>query len=851
MKRNPLIVALALVAPLAAQNGDRPGEDQPPLPKDLVVPAAPVLSPAEQLAGFKLEGDVVIELVAAEPLVVDPVQIAFDELGRLWVCEMRGYMPDADGRGEGQPIGRIVVLEDTDGDGQMDRRVDFMDELVMPRAVMPTRGGALIIAPPVLLYARDTDGDGRADETQVLDTSLGGIENPEHAINGLVLGLDNWFRCVKSSARYRWKGKDLVRGVTAGGGQWGVAFDDWGRAFYNTNPDPLRGDPWPSHYAVRNPNHGTARGINRGYVGDKSVWPGRINPGVNRGYRKGTLRDDYTLRVNTGSCSPYIIRSGGLGESLRGSAIVCEPTGNLLSRFELACPDGINPKASRPAPGFEFLTSTDERFRPVALCGGPDGALYVADLARGLIQHRIFLTSFLRKQIEERGLEEPHALGRIWRIRRADLKRPKALNMADWTWTALIAALKDDNGWLRTTAQRVIVEDYDGDTFVRDRLEVLALDQKNSAETRAHALWTLEGCDELRPGFLLRALGDNDPRVQAQVVRVAEELLSTGHEELSAAVVALGSETKSPALHLQVLHSLGSARTVVGDQALLRLAIGGEPSQQTREALISGLYRRELEFLRGICGADGLVGKTDNHDRLIRSLVRCVVREGNLERINTMLELVLDLRRGHSWMADAISGGILASRPKGAESKPGPVRVARALSACADLERVVQESDSANVRAVSAAFVWPGRAGFEEWQLRPLTHDEGQRFARGAELYSQICAACHQASGLGDPGQAPPLRGQRLPLGKPERLAALLLHGLSGPVLVAGKVWDGDMPAMAFSDGDVAAVATYLRRAWGHGADPVETEFVTRVRSAIAERKGPWSIEELDRFELK
>jgi mono/diheme cytochrome c family protein len=173
------------------------------------------------------------------------------------------------------------------------------------------------------------------------------------------------------------------------------------------------------------------------------------------------------------------------------------------------------------------------------------------------------------------------------------------------------------------------------------------------------------------------------------------------------------------------------------------------------------------------------------------------------------------------------------------------------LSACADLERVVQESDSANVRAVSAAFVWPGRAGFEEWQLRPLTHDEGQRFARGAELYSQICAACHQASGLGDPGQAPPLRGQRLPLGKPERLAALLLHGLSGPVLVAGKVWDGDMPAMAFSDGDVAAVATYLRRAWGHGADPVETEFVTRVRSAIAERKGPWSIEELDRFELK
>lgn len=845
------IVGLALIAPLCAQNGDRRGEEQPPIPADLDVPPAPLLTPAQQMEGFRLEGDLVIELVAAEPLVVDPVQMSFDERGRLWVCEMRGYMPNADGKGEDQPIGRIAVLEDTDGDGVMDRRVEFMDGIVMPRAVVPTRGGALIIAPPVLMHAMDTDGDGRADEIRVLDTSLGGISSPEHAINGLVLGLDNWFRCVKSSARYRWQGDELVRGVTAGGGQWGVAFDDWGRAFYNTNPDPLRGDPYPSHYAVRNPNHGTARGINRGYVGDKSVFPGRINPGVNRGYRKGTLRDDFTLRVNTGSCSPYIIRGGGLGEPYRGSAIACEPTGNLLSRYVLSSTDGVNLKASRPLPGLEFMTSTDERFRPVALCGGPDGALYVADMARGIIQHRLFLTSFLRKQSEERGLVEPHALGRIWRIRRADLPRPKALDMSSWSWTELIAALGDDNGWLRSTAQRIIIEDFDGDGFVREQLEQLVLDQDNSPETRAHGLWALEGCDEIRTGFLVQALQDSDPRVQAQAVRVGEALLSTEDDVVTKAIVALGTHTKSAALRQQVLHSLGSARTASCDRAMLLIAVAAEPTERVREALLSGLYRRELEFLRSLCLSGGLGKKTGGHAKLVYSLARCVVREGNLERTNSLLELLLELLPGKPWAQDSIAAGILSSRPKGAGGKPRPVRVARVLAGCEALDGAVQESHSANVRAVSGAFVWPGRPGFEDWQLRPLTEVEEQRFTRGAELYGQICAACHQPSGLGDPGQAPPLRGQRVPLGKPERLAALLLHGLSGPITVAGKVWDGDMPAMAFSDGDVAAVATYLRRAWGHGADPVHPDLVAQVRAAIEDRKGPWSIEELDSFELK
>jgi len=177
--------ALSLV-PLApatlAQQGDQAGEPQPGLPSTLVVPRAPALSPADEAATFALPPGLRIELVAAEPLVVDPVAIAFDEDGRLWALEMRGYMQTIDGEGERERVGRVAVLEDTDGDGRMDARSEFLDGLVMPRALALARGGALVIAPPDLLFCRDTDGDGRADVREVVDTGLSGLENPEQSL---------------------------------------------------------------------------------------------------------------------------------------------------------------------------------------------------------------------------------------------------------------------------------------------------------------------------------------------------------------------------------------------------------------------------------------------------------------------------------------------------------------------------------------------------------------------------------------------------------------------------------------------------------------------------------------------
>jgi len=247
-------VALALCASSAgAQNGDRQGENQPALPPDLVVPEAPVLTPEEALASFQLHAGFELQLVAAEPLVVDPVQIVFDERGRLWVVEMRGYMPDPKGTGEREPRGCIAILSDTDGDGRMDQREVFADGLVLPRAVHPCEGGALVIAPPELLFLRDDDGDGAFDTREILEARVDGLENPEHAINGLLYGRDNWYHLANWSAKYRRvEGKWLAR-RTGGGGQWGLSQDDAGRLFFNTNSDPLRADVVPSTYARRNP----------------------------------------------------------------------------------------------------------------------------------------------------------------------------------------------------------------------------------------------------------------------------------------------------------------------------------------------------------------------------------------------------------------------------------------------------------------------------------------------------------------------------------------------------------------------------------------------------------------------
>ena len=423
MRFRLLLVAVFCGLNLSAQQGDERAETQTPrVPKELI-PPAPALSPDEALKTFKLQPGFHIERVAAEPLVHQPVQIAFDPDGRLWVIEMRGYMTDIDGKGEPDRTGDVIVLEDSDGDGRMDKRTVFLDGLVMPRALALVRGGALVAEPPNLWFCRDTNGDLKCDEKTLVandyateaDPKLGLRASPEHASNGLLMALDNWIYSANHTTRFRNTDGSWKREPTVFRGQWGISQDDFGRLFYNSNEDPLRADFVPSVYLTRNAHYRNPAGVNVQLYEDKAVWPIRVNPGVNRGYRPGQLRSDGTLATFTAACAPLVYRGDNFPRDYDGNVFVCEPAGNLIKRYVLE-EHGAGFKAKSAYDKAEFLASTDERFRPVNLNNGPDGCLYIVDLYHGILEHRLYITSYLRQQILDRRLDQHTDLGRIYRV---------------------------------------------------------------------------------------------------------------------------------------------------------------------------------------------------------------------------------------------------------------------------------------------------------------------------------------------------------------------------------------------------------------------------------------------------
>jgi mono/diheme cytochrome c family protein len=778
--------------------------------------------------------------------VHDPVVCVFDADGSLWVVEMRGYMPDVDGKGETEPNGCVAHLFDDDGDGKMDRRVVFLDKLVLPRAIAPTRGGVLVIAPPRLLFAKDEDGDGVADEVTVVDQGLGGIQSPEWAINALLPTLDNAWYCANVPWRYVWKGEKWQRERTSAAGQWGATKDDVGRIYTNNNSDPLRVDAISGVYAARNPNMGNALGVNLRVVDDMSPRPARMNVGVNRGYQKGQLNGEWKLASVTGACAPLVHRGTGVGDEYRGDAFVCEPTGNLVLRYRLRDESGaVKGEPVRNPDGLDFLTSTDERFRPVWMCDGPDGALYVCDMYRGLIQHRLFVTSFLRKQVLARGLEKPIGMGRIWRVRSAKGERAKAARLDRAEVGDLVSALGSENGWTRDTAQRLLVEEHDSSAEAHGRLRGVAQHSSSSIE-RVHALWALAGMGGIRKELVhsQRAelqhrwpggIKDPDTRVQLAAVATSEGLAATDPDVLEDWLDIARNPGGGSGKLRQVMLSLGSVPTPRGLSAMMELLQTSAQWEEIRSAAVSGLGGRELDALNAIADSEEWRKPGPGRAELIALLARCVAREARGDRLEGLIGLSAGKMAATKWQCDALVSGVMAGRPKDALGKPTWIRLARKPG-------VLPE-------ALDAAFAWPGKAGAEEAKVRDLTAEENARFEKGRVLYEGTCVQCHLASGLGQTGQAPPLRSSPWVLGKDVRTARILLQGLRGEVQLEGERWDGEMPSVSFSDEDVAAILTYVRREWGHGAEPVLPATIARVREETKGRKEPWTLKELEGVE--
>ena len=571
------------------------------VPDSILFSSAPVLSPEEALLTFQIEDGFRIELIASEPLIHDPVAMDFDARGRLWVVEMQSYMPDVEGNGEETPSGRIVILEDLDGDARMDTAKVFLDNLVLPRAISVVNGGVLFSEPPNLFFVENLND--RPGKKTLVDSAYAVGGNVEHQPNGLMRGIDNWHYNAKSSARYKLEDGQWVKEETEFRGQWGITKDDYGRLFYNTNSNQLRGDLLPPSMLIRNPDLITSEGINREIVEDQRVYPIRPTPGINRGYQDHMLDEQLRLRTFTAASSAVIYRGDQFPEAYQGNAFVCEPAGNLVKR-NILVKEGPYIEGRQAYQGKEFLASKDERFRPVSIYNGPDGSLYLVDMYRGIIQHETYLTEYLRDQILSRGLQTPLGLGRIYRIvyegnwfhqlmnKWKDTPQPALHTLPD---NELVAFLSHPNGWWRDEAQRLLVE--------HNKREVVPLltnllKGENSL-AKIHALWTLEGMGIHDPSTINLAFKDKDPEVVATAIRVAERNAKNNNAAPTLAEYEALLEREDPQIQLQLALSLGEFKGQLSGKAmelLKRIAISSPEDTLMMEAILSSVYEKEKEL---------------------------------------------------------------------------------------------------------------------------------------------------------------------------------------------------------------------------------------------------------------
>jgi mono/diheme cytochrome c family protein/glucose/arabinose dehydrogenase len=831
-----------------SQNGDKPGEVQAPPPATLKIPPAPPLSVEDALKTFQLAPGFRLEAVAAEPLIEAPVEIEFDADGRMYVVEMRGFMPNVEGKGENQPLGRISILEDTDNDGKMDKSTVFVDGLVLPRALAIFRGGLLVAEPPHLWFFEDTNGDGKADDKTEIASNYGTFENPEHTANGLLVAMDNWIYSANHTVRYRNVSGEWEQEPTTFRGQWGISQDDYGRLFFNSNSDQFRGDLVPTKYLARNPNYQGAFGANVQIAKSQAVFPGRVNPGVNRGYQKGQLRPDGTLATFTAACGPLIYRGGIFPEKFQGAGFLCEPTGNLVRCNLLEEKDGII-TATNAFPNTEFLTSTDERFRPVNLQNGPDGALYIVDMHRGIVQHRIYVTTYLRNQALDRELDKHLNMGRVYRVVPEDYQRSNPVKLSEQSSADLIREFEHPNGWRRDTAQRLLVERRDLESAAA--LRKLAT---NSASPLAqfHALWTLEGMAMLNQATLATALKAQDGKVRAAAIRLSEPFLrAEGKTDLLNAVLGMVDDENSD-VQLQLAFSLGEVKKPQAETALLTLTSRHMDNPLMQSATITGLGGREIEALSFYFKQPAFKEKSPGRAFVTESLARCVMASRNPASINSLLEKTADAAA--DWPQLALFNGMLAIiPPKGKNSAPQaikPIVLPNEPAAFARLHSASSPTAQEKLKALDQLLVWKGKPGYVAAEVKPLTEKEKEQFETGKTLYISICGACHQPHGLGLEGLAPPLADSDWILGSEQRLIRIVLQGLRGPLNVKGKQWELEMPPLnILDDSQVSALLTYIRREWGHTASPVAEEAVAKVRQATAQRQEAWT--EADLLKVK
>ncbi|MGY8642392.1 MAG: DUF7133 domain-containing protein [Verrucomicrobiales bacterium] len=598
------------VIPVARKNdapNSKSGETYP-LPKKQADPYA-MLTPDEELTTFRIAPGYRADLAAAGPDVQEPVLTVWDGNGTMYVAEMRSYMQDEKGTGtKSLKNGRVKRLEDKDGDGYYETVTVFVDNLNLPRAILPLDDRIAIRESDTLdvFSYRDTTGDGVADEKKLLyEGGTDGRHNPEKSVeqqdSGLMWNLDNNIYITYNSERYRFTDgtwtPEKQRGHRT---QWGLTSNDVGDIFWSTNTDPVA-EPYIHPRYLETANRLAGKGIN-----GKPIDLGAPYDVDFMQVKSLCLLDDRggaaaETRAFTSACGQSVYRGHKLPFEDYGRYFVCDPTIHVVRRANLFKKDGLDRLEKTEPNDQEFLRSSDINSRFINTATGPDGCLYVMDMYRGIIQDAGWLSPGPRENIVKNGLHDNNQHGRIWRIRHADHTPGDRPRMLDESTIELLRHLEHPNGWWRDTAQKLIILRNDRETVV-PLLRGMARFAQNSL-TRLHALWTLEGMGAAAPE---QHFTDRDPRVRRAAVQIAERslnILDFGDFDLRK-LTPLASDP-DPRVAEQVIHSLGTNVISERDEIVNGLVITAAKKHPTDKGVmlatgISLWGKKDLPFTKSI-----------------------------------------------------------------------------------------------------------------------------------------------------------------------------------------------------------------------------------------------------------
>lgn len=501
-------------------------------------PQVTARSPEEFLKTVELPDGYSLELVLSEPQIKEPVTIAFDPNGAMYVAEMRTYMQNIDGADGLTPHSVVSKHVSTKGDGSFDQHSVYLKDVLLPRMILPLDDRILlgITNTSDLTIYSDRNKDGVADENKPWFQGGPRGGNMEHQPSGLVWGLDNWIYTTYNGYRLRWdgeNGKPLQESTAPNGGQWGLAQDNYGKMWWSNagGEKGLHSYQISTVYGSVNPDSQKEKDFD-------VTWPLVGARDYQGGPKKS--RDDGTLNHFTGCGGQTVFRGDRLPKELLGNVFLPEPVGRLIRRAVVSDNAGMT-VLSNPYPQSEFLRSRDLCFRPLNITTGPDGCLYIVDMYRGIIQEGNWVRegSYLRNVVKQYGFQNVIGHGRVWRLVHKDFKPGPQPKMLDESPTQWVKHLSHPNGWWRDTAQRLLI--LKGDKSVVPAL-IEVLRKKSEPLARLHALWTLEGLGALTPELAREAIKDSDPAMRAQAIRASETLLKAGDQTLVADIQAAATD---------------------------------------------------------------------------------------------------------------------------------------------------------------------------------------------------------------------------------------------------------------------------------------------------------------------